>query len=215
MTTLISREKSSKKIVWKTRENVGVLSKLNFWTKIWLLEWCVSRFLHTRNVIKKYYQFRSDYSLHFSTTRIFSRTFKLLDMRHGACKCQISRKKCIQHRLTNCLGRENTNCINQFRVNLSVNKLIVFCYALKSSKIFWCWSQIIVTIEALMWSFQSEKIFFCILRSVTSPTTLFLVFVLSMSWQRLRSRTRIVCATIYSWLKKYAFYSSNSAKHSS
>ena len=56
-------------------------------------------------------------------------------------------KKCIQHRLTNCLGRENTNCINQFRVNLSVNKLIVFCYALKSSKIFWCWSQIIVTIE--------------------------------------------------------------------
>ena len=22
---------------WKTRENVGVLSKLNFWTKIWLL----------------------------------------------------------------------------------------------------------------------------------------------------------------------------------
>ena len=153
----------------------------------------MSQFLHLRNVIKKYYQFRSDYSLHFSTTRIFSRTFKLLDMRHGACKCQISRKKCIQHRLTNCLGRENTNCINQFRVNLSVNKLIVFCYALKSSKIFWCWSQIIVTIEALMWSFQSEKKFFCILRSVTSPTTLFLVFVLSMSWQRLRSRTRIVC----------------------
>ena len=23
---------------WKTRENVGVLSKLNFWTKIWLFE---------------------------------------------------------------------------------------------------------------------------------------------------------------------------------
>ena len=27
-----------KKIWWKTRENVGVLSKLNFWTKIWLFE---------------------------------------------------------------------------------------------------------------------------------------------------------------------------------
>ena len=27
-----------KKFGWKTRENVGVLSKLNFWTKIWLLE---------------------------------------------------------------------------------------------------------------------------------------------------------------------------------
>jgi len=27
-----------KRIGWKTRENVGVLSKLNFWTKIWLLE---------------------------------------------------------------------------------------------------------------------------------------------------------------------------------
>ena len=25
---------------WKTRENVGVLSKLNFWTKVWLFEWC-------------------------------------------------------------------------------------------------------------------------------------------------------------------------------
>ena len=29
-----------KKIVWKTRENVGVLSKLNFWTKIRLFEEC-------------------------------------------------------------------------------------------------------------------------------------------------------------------------------
>ena len=27
-----------KKFGWKTRENVGVLSKLNFWTKIWLFE---------------------------------------------------------------------------------------------------------------------------------------------------------------------------------
>ena len=27
-----------KKIGWKTCENVGVLSKLNFWTKIWLFE---------------------------------------------------------------------------------------------------------------------------------------------------------------------------------
>ena len=27
-----------KKNVWKTRENVWFLSKLNFWTKIWLLE---------------------------------------------------------------------------------------------------------------------------------------------------------------------------------
>ena len=26
---------------WKTRENVGVLSTLNFWTKIWLFEQCV------------------------------------------------------------------------------------------------------------------------------------------------------------------------------
>ena len=102
-------------------------------------------------------------------------------------------KKCIQHRLTNCLGRENTNCINQFRVNLSVNKLIVFCYALKSSKIFWCWSQIIVTIEALMWSFQSEKKNFAFFVRSLVLQHFFLVFVLSMSWQRLRSRTRIVC----------------------
>ena len=29
-----------KEIGWKTRENVGVLSKLNFWTKIWLFELC-------------------------------------------------------------------------------------------------------------------------------------------------------------------------------
>ena len=27
-----------KKFGWKTRQNVGVLSKLNFWTKIWLFE---------------------------------------------------------------------------------------------------------------------------------------------------------------------------------
>ena len=27
-----------KKIGWKTRENVWVLSKMNFWTKIWLVE---------------------------------------------------------------------------------------------------------------------------------------------------------------------------------
>ena len=27
-----------KKFGWKTRENVGILSKLNFWTKIWLFE---------------------------------------------------------------------------------------------------------------------------------------------------------------------------------
>ena len=32
-----------KKIGWKTRENVGVLSKLNFWTKIWLFKRCDSR----------------------------------------------------------------------------------------------------------------------------------------------------------------------------
>ena len=25
---------------WKTRENEEVWSKLNFWTKIWLFEWC-------------------------------------------------------------------------------------------------------------------------------------------------------------------------------
>ena len=32
-------EKNCQKIFWwKTRENVGVLSKLNFWTKIWLFE---------------------------------------------------------------------------------------------------------------------------------------------------------------------------------
>ena len=30
----------SKKFVWKTRENVGVLSKLNFWTKFGLFEMC-------------------------------------------------------------------------------------------------------------------------------------------------------------------------------
>ena len=30
--------KIAKKIGRKTRENVGVLSKLNFWTKIWLFE---------------------------------------------------------------------------------------------------------------------------------------------------------------------------------
>ena len=30
-----------KNLGWKTRENVGVLSKLNFWTKIWLFEQCV------------------------------------------------------------------------------------------------------------------------------------------------------------------------------
>ena len=34
LTTLISREKLSKKFWVKTRENVGGLSKLNFWTKI-------------------------------------------------------------------------------------------------------------------------------------------------------------------------------------
>ena len=30
-----------KKIGWKTRETVGRLSKLNFWSKIWLFEKCV------------------------------------------------------------------------------------------------------------------------------------------------------------------------------
>ena len=34
LTTLISREKLSKNFGLKTRENVGILSKLNFWTKI-------------------------------------------------------------------------------------------------------------------------------------------------------------------------------------
>ena len=29
---------SQKKFGWKTCENVGILSKLNFWTKIWLFE---------------------------------------------------------------------------------------------------------------------------------------------------------------------------------
>ena len=32
-----TRKIVKKKVGWKTRENVGVLSKLNFWTKIWLL----------------------------------------------------------------------------------------------------------------------------------------------------------------------------------
>ena len=32
------RKNCQKKFGWKTRENVEVVSKLNFWTKIWLLE---------------------------------------------------------------------------------------------------------------------------------------------------------------------------------
>ena len=33
-----TRKIVKKKFGWKTHENVGVLSKLNFWTKIWLFE---------------------------------------------------------------------------------------------------------------------------------------------------------------------------------
>ena len=38
-----SLEKLSKKIEWKTRRKLWVLSKFNFWIKIWLFELCVMR----------------------------------------------------------------------------------------------------------------------------------------------------------------------------
>ena len=121
-------------------------------------------------------------------------------------KCQISRKNVFNTGWQIAWDVKIYYCINQFRVNLSVNKLIVF-YALK---IEFCLAE---PNHCNNWSVNVKlsKIFAFFVRSLALQH-FFLVFVLSMSWQRLRSPTRIVCPTIYSWLKKYAFYTSNTAK---
>ena len=45
------KKNCQKKFGWKTRENVEVLSNLNFWTKIWQFEYCV--FCCTQNRKRK------------------------------------------------------------------------------------------------------------------------------------------------------------------
>ena len=150
------------------------------------------------HIDQKCHQFRSDHSLHFNSN------FGVWDMNPE--KCQISRKNVFNTGWQIAWDVKIYYCINQFRVNLSVNKLIVF-YALK---IEFCLAE---PNHCNNWSVNVKlsKIFAFFVRSLALQH-FFLVFVLSMSWQRLRSPTRIVCPTIYSWLKKYAFYTSNTAK---